>query len=58
MAVRYPEDKGYPYYAHLDEEEMDVFIAALAYLLIEHTDMDREDIYSLLFRGGRQITWH
>ena len=70
MAKRYPEDKAgsaycdnaqagdYAYYEHFDDEEMDVFMAALAYLLIRHTDMDREDVYSLLFQNGGGITWH
>lgn len=62
MAKKYPEDKArtgdYAYHEHMDDEEMDVLMAALAYLLIEHTDMDMEDVYSILFRSGGGIIWH
>jgi len=61
MARRYPEDENlenYPYYENLDDEEMDVFIAALARILIKHTDMNKEAVYALLFKNGDSITWH
>ncbi len=58
-------------YDYLDEEELDNMRAVLAYILMEDTDLDGDDIYDLIFRdkrgrGGRggqkgrgeRITWH
>lgn len=56
MAKRYLETVNPLDY--LDEEEMDAVRAALAYVLIKNTDMDKELIYSLVFENGRRITWH
>lgn len=56
------------FYDYLDDDELDSMRAVLAYILMEGTDLDGDDIYDLIFRdnggrggqGGRggRITWH
>ena len=61
MAKRFPGDgarRDYLYDEYFDEEDTDVMMAALAYILIRHTDMDRELVYSLFLGEGGAITWH
>ena len=45
-------------YAELDSGEHDEKKEDLMYLFIDETDMDVEDVYSLVFMEGRKITWH
>ncbi len=56
MAERFPESVDLRDY--LEEEEMDAVRAAIAYMLIKNTDLDREAVYSIVFEEGRKITWH
>jgi hypothetical protein len=42
----------------LDALEHDSVRALLASVLIEETDLDIENIYSLLFQDGSAIMWH
>lgn len=42
------------FYAELESAEKE----SLMYLFIDETDMDVEEIYSLVFQEGRKITWH
>lgn len=60
MARRYPEIYGNTAFTdeHLAEEHMDALSAALIRMLIEGTDMDKDEIYSLVFKDGREIVWH
>jgi len=41
----------------LDDAELDGLRSTLAAMLMEHTDLDEEEIYSLVFRRGRKIIW-
>jgi hypothetical protein len=41
-----------------DAEDLDGLRAVLASMLLDHTDIDIDSIYSLLFESGSRITWH
>jgi hypothetical protein len=45
-------------YAGLDGDEREEKEEDLMYLFIDETDMDVEDVYSLVFMEGRKISWH
>jgi hypothetical protein len=42
----------------LDEDELDMLKSLLVYVLIRKSSFEKEDIYSLVFGGGRRITWN
>ncbi|MFN3739719.1 MAG: hypothetical protein ACK4TF_03470 [Thermodesulfovibrionales bacterium] len=42
----------------IDEEEIDVIKALIASIAMKKLNIDREIIFSHLFKGGRPITWH
>ncbi len=42
----------------LDEDELDVLKSLLVYILIRKSSFEREDIYSLVFGGGKRILWN
>jgi hypothetical protein len=42
----------------LDEDELDILKSLLVYVLIRKSSFEKEDIYSLVFGGGRRITWN
>lgn len=42
---------------YLDATELDDLRSAFAAILLEHTDLEVEDIYSLVFSNGRKIIW-
>jgi len=56
MAERYPESADLRDY--LEDEEMDAVRAAIAFMLIKNTNLDKEAVYSIVFEEGRRITWH
>jgi len=41
----------------LDETELDILKSLLVYILIRKSGLEKEDIYSLVFGGGRRIIW-
>lgn len=43
---------------YMDAEELDTVKTVLAYILMDSTDMDRDEIYALVFQDGRKIIWH
>ncbi len=43
---------------YLDDEELDSIRALLVSILIKDTQLDKEDIYTYTFGGGRKILWH
>ena len=45
-------------YAENEPGDRDEKREDLMYLFIDETDMDVEDVYSLVFMEGRKITWH
>jgi hypothetical protein len=42
----------------LSSEELDRLREVLVYILVEDTDLDMDDIYSLVFKDGDNIIWH
>ena len=42
---------------NMDDTELDVLKSLLVYILIRKSSLEKEDIYSLVFGGGRRITW-
>ena len=45
-------------YAELEGGEREEKKEDLMYLFIDETDMDVEDVYSLVFMEGKKISWH
>ncbi len=43
---------------YLDDEELDSIRALLVSILMKDTQLDKEDIYTYTFGGGRKILWH
>ena len=41
----------------MNDTELDVLKSLLVYILIRRSSMEKEDIYSLVFGGGRRILW-
>ena len=41
----------------LDETELDILKSLLVYVLMRKSSIEKEDIYSLVFGGGRRIIW-
>lgn len=58
MAERFVDlDSGI--YDNMDDEALDNVRAVLAYILMNDTDMDRDEIYDIIFRDeGGKIIWH
>ncbi|HHN64811.1 MAG TPA: hypothetical protein ENK09_05580 [Nitrospirae bacterium] len=42
----------------IEPEEADTVKVIIAYLFQRNTDMDTEDIYSIVFGDGRKIIWN
>lgn len=42
----------------LNEDELDILKSLLVYILIRKSSYEKEDIYSLVFGGGRRIIWN
>lgn len=42
----------------LDDDELDILKSLLVYILIRRSAFEKEDIYSLVFGGGRRILWN
>ncbi len=42
----------------LDDDELDILKSLLVYIMIKKSSYEREDIYSLVFGGGKRIVWH
>lgn len=43
---------------YFDFDEIEGVRTALAYMLLENTEMDLDTVYSLIFHKGKQIIWH
>ena len=43
---------------HMEPEELDRVREVLVYILMKDSDMEPEDVYSMVFRKGKKITWH
>jgi hypothetical protein len=42
----------------LDEDELDILKSLLVYILLKKSSFEREEIYSLVFGGGKRVVWH
>jgi hypothetical protein len=42
----------------LDEDELDILKSLLVYIFIKNSSFEKEDIYSLVFGGGKRIVWN
>ena len=43
---------------YIDEDEIEILKALLAYILIRDSSYDKEEIFSMIFSGGRRILWN
>lgn len=43
---------------HLQGEELDRLREVLVYILMKDTDIDVDEVYSLVFQNGASIIWH
>ncbi len=41
----------------LDDDELDILKSLLVYIMLKKSSYEKEDIYSLVFGGGRRIVW-
>ncbi len=44
-------------YALLKDEETDMIKALFASIILNNTDLDKDEVYSYLFGGGKRIYW-
>ncbi len=42
----------------LKEDELDIVKSLLVYILIRKSSFEKEDVYSLVFGGGKRILWN
>lgn len=42
----------------LDDDELDALRALLVSILMKDMNLDKEEIYTYTFGGGRRILWH
>ncbi|MBI5101101.1 MAG: hypothetical protein HZB33_04620 [Nitrospirae bacterium] len=42
----------------LDEAELDILKSLLVYILMRKSSIEKEDIYALIFGGGRRVLWN
>jgi hypothetical protein len=41
----------------LDEDELDILKSLLVYILLKKSSFEKEEIYSLVFGGGKRVVW-
>ncbi len=46
------------FYNYLEDDELDILKGLIAYILIKESSYEKEDIFSLIFAGGRRIVWN
>ena len=46
------------FYDYLEDDELDILKGLIAYILLKDSPYEKEDIFSLLFAGGRRIVWN
>jgi hypothetical protein len=42
----------------MNDDELDILKSLLVYILIRKSQFEKEEIYSLVFGGGRRIIWN
>ena len=46
------------FYDYLEDDELDILKGLIAYLLMKDSAYEKEEIFSLIFAGGRRIVWN
>ncbi|RPI36711.1 MAG: hypothetical protein EHM54_05000 [Nitrospiraceae bacterium] len=46
------------FFDYLDDDELDILKGLIAYLLMKDSAYEKEEIFSLIFAGGRRIVWN
>ena len=46
------------FYDYLEEDELDILKGLIAYLLMKDSSYEKEEIFSLIYAGGRRIVWN
>lgn len=46
------------FYDYLEDDELDILKGLIAYLLMKDSLYEKDEIFSLLFAGGRRIIWN
>ena len=46
------------FYGYLEDDELDILKGLIAYLLMKDSSYEKDEIFSLLFAGGRRIVWN
>ncbi len=52
------DDWDYGDIKHLHGEELDRLREVLVYILMKDTDINVDEVYSLVFQNGASIVWH
>lgn len=42
----------------VDEDSLDILKALLVYILMRDSALEKDEIYALVFCGGKKIVWH
>jgi len=46
------------FFDYLDDDELDILKGLIAYLLMKDSSYEKEEIFSLIYAGGRRIVWN
>jgi hypothetical protein len=46
------------FYDYLEDDELDILRGLIAYILMKDSTREKEEIFSLIFAGGRRIVWN
>lgn len=46
------------FYDYLEDAELDILKGLIAYILMKDSSYEKEEIFSLIFAGGRRIVWN
>jgi len=46
------------FYDYLEDDELDILKGLVAYILMKDSSREKEEIFSLIFAGGRRIIWN
>ncbi len=46
------------FYDYLEDSELDILKGLIAYILMKDSSYEKEEIFSLIFAGGKRIVWN
>ena len=46
------------FFDYLEDDELDILKGLIAYLLMKDSSYEKEEIFSLIYAGGRRIVWN